>query len=123
LPARKEPQIAGTPKVTTAVRLRGRGQKPVTISNDNSLRLAEFKDENNWGIQVGAFLKKDEAEAQLSTIGGLHVLSKSRANISPLTRNGQTLYRARFDGLSVKDAQTACKALAKLSSGCLIVAS
>ena len=123
LPPRKAPQIASTPRVSTAVKLRGRGEKAVTITNDKSLRLAEYKKETSWGIQVGAFLKKDEAEAQISAIGGLHVLSKSRPNVRPLTRNGQTLYRARFDGLSVKDAQAACKVLAKLTSGCLIVAS
>jgi len=87
--------------------------------HEKSLQRSKFAAaENNWGIQVGAFVKKQEADAQISTIGGLHVLAKSRPNVSPLTRNGQTLYRARFDGLSVKDAQAACKALA-----CLIVAS
>lgn len=120
VPTAKTPQIVSTP---TAIRLRGTNKKIVTVSNDDALRLSDFKDDNNWGIQVGAFKKKSEAEAQISTIGGLHILSKSRPNVSPLTRNGQTLYRARFDGLSVKDAQAACKALAKLSSGCLIVAS
>ena len=123
IPTRKTPQIASTRKIPTAVKIRGRGEETLTISNDTALRLADFQDENNWGIQVGAFLKKQEADAQISTIGGLHVLAKSRPNVSPLTRNGQTLYRARFDGLSVKDAQAACKALAKLTSGCLIVAS
>lgn len=123
VPKRAAPQVADTPKITQAVRLRGRDQESVTVSNDRSLRLSEFKSENSWGIQVGAFLKETEAQEQLSAVGGLHVLSKARANISPLTRNGQTLYRARFESLSVKDVQAACKALAKLASGCLIVAS
>ena len=123
IPKQASPQIAGTSKVTQAVRLRGRNSKPVIVTNDQSLRLSEFKTEASWGVQIGAFLKKSEAEAQISTVGGLHVLSKARPNISPLTRNGQTLYRARFEGLTVKDAQSACKALANLASGCLIVAS
>ena len=123
LPKRKEPQIAGTSNVSQAIRLRGRDSKPVTISNDKSLRLSEFNSEESWGIQVGAFLKKADADAQLSTVGGLHILSKARANVSPLTRNEQTLYRVRFDKMTIKDAQAACKSLANLASGCLIVAS
>jgi len=67
--------------------------------------------------------KSPQVVAQLSSVGGLHVLAKANANVSPLTRNGQTLYRAHFDGLSIKDAQAACKSLANLASGCLIVAS
>jgi len=123
LPPLKTPHIASTAKVTQAVRLRGRNQKSITVSNDRSLKLSEFETDLSWGIQTGAFLKKSEAKSQISTIGGLHILSKARSNVSPLTRNGQTLYRARFEGLSVKEAQLACKALANLASGCLIVAS
>jgi len=123
VPAQKKTQIASTQKITQAVRLRGRNKKPVIISNDQSLRLSGTESEASWGVQVGAFLKKNEAEAQISAVGGLQILSKARPNVSPLTRNGQTLYRARFENLSVKDAQSACKALANLVSGCLIVAS
>ena len=123
LPKPKEPQIARTSKVSQAIRLRGRDSKAVTISNDKSILLSDFKSEASWGIQVGAFLKKADADAQLSTISGLHILSKARANISPLTRNEQTLYRVRFDKMTIKDAQAACKSLANLASGCLIIAS
>ncbi len=123
VPTQKLPQIASSSTVTQAVRLRGTDRKTVTVSNDQSLRLSNFESGESWGVQVGAFLKKEEAEEQISSVGGLHVFTNAKPNISPLTRNGQTLYRARFDGLSVKDAQDACKSLANLASGCLIVAS
>lgn len=123
LPTRKSPQIANVPIVSEAVRLRGRNDKPLTITNDQSLRLSEFDSGTNWGIQVGAFSKKSEAEDQINAIGGLHTLSKAKAHVRPLTRNGQTLYRARFEDLSIKDAQEVCKTLAKLASGCLIITS
>jgi len=122
-PTQKTPQIASTSKVTQAVRLRGKNQKTVTVSNDESLHLSNIETGDNWGVQVGAFLKRAEAEAQISSVRGLRSLAKAKANVSPLTRNGQTLYRARFEGLSVKDAQAVCKSLANLSTGCLIVAS
>jgi len=79
IPTRKTPQIASTRKIPTAVKIRGRGEETLTISNDTALRLADFQDENNWGIQVGAFLKKQEADAQMGetiafvpTMGALH---------------------------------------------------
>ena len=123
IPTQKTPQIANSSEVAQAVKLRGIGKKTVTVSNDKSLQLSNFDSGESWGVQVGAFLRKAEAEAQISSVGGLNVLAKARPNVSPLTRNNQTLYRARFDGLSVKDAQAACKSLANLASGCLIVAS
>ena len=123
VPKQKPPQIASSPRVAQAVRLRGTNNKTVTISNDQSLRLSNSQSTDIWGVQIGAFLKRAEAEEQLLSVRGLHILAKANANVRPLTRNGQTLYRARFDGLSVKDAQAACKSLANLASGCLIVAS
>lgn len=122
-PSRKNVQLTSSVKVPQAIRLRGSDTKTVTISDDSSLQISNAQIETNWGIQVGAFLKKKDAEEQLSSVEGLHILAKAHANVRPLTRNGQTLYRARFDGLSVKDAQAACKLLANLASGCLIVAS
>lgn len=112
-----------TPQIAKAVRLRGRESQTITISTDKNLKLSNYQSDRDWGIQVGAFLKRSEAEAQIAAIGGLQALSKAKAGVSPLTRSGQTLHRARFEGLSVKEAQDACKALAQLASGCLIVAS
>lgn len=119
----KAPQIAATAKVPQVVRLRGINKKTVTVSNDQSLNLSESGSPDVWGVQIGAFLNKTQAENQISSVRGLHVFANAKANISPLTRNGQTLYRARFEGLTVKDAQAACKLLANMASGCLIVAS
>lgn len=123
VPAQTTPQIANTATIPQAVRLRGTNKETVTISNDRSLSLSNLKTEDSWGVQVGAFLKEEEAEAQMSAVSGLHILRTANAVVRPLTRNGQTLYRARFEGLSVKEAQAACKSLANLASGCLIVAS
>jgi len=121
----KAPQIA----IAQAVRLRGRDSKPVNIVTGDGpdqlapLKLSEAQFEDNWAIQIGAFLHKKQAEEQLDAVSGLHDLSKKQGYIRPLIRNGQTLYRARYEGLSIKEAQTACKALANLATGCLIMAS
>jgi len=125
VPKMKAPQIA----IAQAVRLRGRDSKPVNIVTGDGpdqlapLKLSEAQFEDNWAIQIGAFLHKKQAEEQLDAVSGLHDLSKKQGYIRPLIRNGQTLYRARYEGLSIKEAQTACKALANLATGCLIMAS
>jgi len=125
VPKMKAPQIA----IAQAVRLRGRDSKPVNIVTGNGpdelppLKLSEAQFEDNWAIQIGAFLHKKQAEEQLDAVSGLHDLSKKQGYIRPLIRNGQTLYRARYEGLSIKEAQTACKALANLATGCLIMTS
>ena len=52
-------------------------------------------------VQVGAFTKRENAQAMLNKLGG-------NLQISPLQRGGQTLYRVRTGPLtSVKDADTA----------------
>ena len=52
-------------------------------------------------VQVGAFYKRENAQAMLNKLGG-------NLQISPLQRGGQTLYRVRTGPLSsVKEADTA----------------
>lgn len=117
LPKMKAPQMA----VSKAVRLRGRDNKTITVGSGNEgIKFAENTSDETWGIQIGAFLRKDEAKAQISAVDG--VTGIKNGIIKPLVRNGQTLYRARYEDLSLSKAQAACKALAKLSTGCLIVA-
>lgn len=115
-PKRIEPDLAAT----QALRLRGRNNRDVTIvTGDKDLQMTGRED--IWAIQVGAFTKKIEAEDQVKAVDGVTGLKKG--TVRPLSRNGQTLYRARFENLTVAQAQKACKALAQLASGCLIVAS
>ena len=116
VPKRIEPELA----VTQAVRLRGRNNRPIAIVEGNKdIQLSARED--IWGIQVGAFAKKLEAEEHIAALDG--VTGLTTGTIRPLSRNGQTLYRARFENLTVTQAQKACKALAQLASGCFIVAS
>ncbi len=120
VPDIKEPQIA----VTQAVRLRGRDSRPLTVvTGDTPIRLSKHATDDKWAIQIGAFRREMDAQAQLDAVTGLHGLTAKSAHVKPLTRNSQTLYRARYEGLTVTQAQSACKALANLSAGCLIVAS
>ena len=120
VPDLEERQVA----TTHAVRLRGRDSQPVAVvTGAEPIRMSALSMEDKWAIQIGAFRGADEAQAQLDAVTGLHGLTANSAKVKPLTRNGQTLYRARYEGLTVTQAQTACKALANLATGCLIVAS
>lgn len=117
LPKQITPELA----VNNVVRLRGRHNKTITVgAADKAIKFANHPTEENWGIQVGAFLRKDEAKAQIEAVAGVTGIKDGQ--IRPLVRNGQTLFRARYENLSISGAQAACKALAKLSTGCLIVA-
>ena len=114
---RKVPQMA----VNQAVRLRGHNNRTITVgSGNNDIKFAKNVSHETWGIQVGVFQNEDEAKAQIKAINGVRGIENGI--IRPLVRNGETLYRARFENLSISKAQTACKALAKLAAGCLIVA-
>lgn len=120
VPSIPKPQIA----VTQAVRLRGRDSQPIAVVTGNQpIRLSAQSIDDKWAIQIGAFRREAQAQAQLDAVTGLHGLTVKSAKVKPLTRNGQTLYQARYVGLSIAQAQTACKALANLATGCLIVAS
>lgn len=117
LPKKKAPQMA----VSKAVRLRGRDNKTITVSpTAGTLKFANNVGDKNWGIQVGVFRHKHEAQAQIEALDGINAIRGGK--IRPVIRQGQTLFGARFENLSISQAQTACKALANLSTGCLIVA-
>ena len=108
--------------VTQAVRLRGRDNKIVTVTAEESpVKFAKSSNAKNWGIQIGAFRNKKSAQNQIDAAARLVELQTG--TVEPLKRNGKTLYRARFNNLSITNAQAACKALADLPAGCLIVVS
>ena len=105
--------------VTQAVRLRGRDNKIVTVTaGESPVKFAKGTSAQNWGIQIGAFRNKQSAQNQINAASRLVELQTG--TVEPLNRNGKTLYRARFNNLSIIKAQAACKALADLPTGCLI---
>ena len=55
------------------------------------------------------------AKAQPSLLTGAEVV------ISPVTSQGNTIYRARLSGLTETDARRACKSLERKDIGCLTV--
>jgi D-alanyl-D-alanine carboxypeptidase len=79
---------------------------------------------NEWGVQLGAFRSKGDAERQLLTTALRDVpeLSGGLRRVEAAKVQGVTIYRAQFVGLSQSDALGACEALARAQAACLPLA-
>jgi D-alanyl-D-alanine carboxypeptidase len=79
---------------------------------------------NDWGVQLGAYRAKGDAERQLLTTALKDVpqLTGGLRRIEAANVQGVTIYRAQFVGLSQADAQAACATLARMDADCLPLA-
>ncbi|WP_424927985.1 serine hydrolase [Amaricoccus tamworthensis] len=79
---------------------------------------------NDWGVQLGAFRAKGDAERQLLTTALKDVphLSGGLRRIETANLDGVRVFRAQFVGLSQAAAVSACEELARLSSDCVPIA-
>ncbi|MAH83333.1 MAG: hypothetical protein CBB68_03080 [Rhodospirillaceae bacterium TMED8] len=77
-----------------------------------------------WGIQVGAYTRRDQAVRAANTAMSLvpAQLQKGLITISPvLIAKNKTLYRARIYGLKKKVAHTTCRSLKQSNHPCIAV--
>lgn len=76
-----------------------------------------------WGIQVGAYSSAESAANALQTATSTagEVLDSAGVALTPIARDGATLYRARFLGLTEAEAEEACRALKRGDLPCAIV--
>ena len=89
---------------------------------DGPPRIVEFDKHSRWGIQVGAFMRSDQAETMAlkarKTLPTL--LDGGIVSVVPLTKkNGRVLHRARVYGLSKREAYRACKLLERRRIPCM----
>ena len=79
---------------------------------------------NEWGVQLGAFRSKGDAERQLLTTALRDVpeLAGGLRRVEAAKVQGVTIFRAQFVGLSQAEALGACEALARAQSACLPLA-
>lgn len=75
---------------------------------------------NEWGVQLGAYRAKGDAERQLLTTALKDVpeLSGGLRRVEPAKVQGVTVFRAQFVGLSQAEALGACAALARMQADC-----
>jgi D-alanyl-D-alanine carboxypeptidase len=76
-----------------------------------------------WLIQVGAFPKEVEAQERLREAKsmGKTVLAKAEPFTEKFVKGAQEYYRARFDGLSQKSAEAACKYFQRNEIVCMAI--
>lgn len=76
-----------------------------------------------WGVQVGAFANRHQAEKALlqTALRELQSLEGSERRIDYATVNGHKKYRARFVGLNQADANMACARLRARNQPCFPV--
>jgi D-alanyl-D-alanine carboxypeptidase len=79
---------------------------------------------NDWGVQLGAYRAKGDAERQLLTTALKDVpqLSGGLRRVEAARVQGVTVYRAQFVGLSQSEALAACASLAQMQADCLPLA-
>jgi D-alanyl-D-alanine carboxypeptidase len=75
---------------------------------------------NAWGVQLGAFQSKADAERHLLTTALRDVpeLSGGLRRVEPAQVQGMTLYRAQFVGMSQEAAIGACSRLNRAQAAC-----
>lgn len=80
--------------------------------------------DEGWKIQVGSFVKADDAKRQLTQIREIlgTRLEKAEARTETVNLKGKKMYRARFAKLSQAQAVTLCAQLTRLKTGCLPIA-
>lgn len=79
---------------------------------------------NEWGVQLGSYRAKGDAERQLLTTALMDVpeLSGGLRRVEAARVQGVTVYRAQFVGLDQRAALAACESLARMKADCLPLA-
>ncbi|WP_297800577.1 SPOR domain-containing protein [uncultured Brevundimonas sp.] len=76
----------------------------------------------NSRVQIGAFSSREQAEAQYSAAASRHggLTSGARRQIEAIERDGKTLYRTSFGGLSRERATSLCNAIKASGGSCFV---
>ena len=92
-------------------------------SADQQTRRDVQPTNGQWGIQVGAHLSREKAEAQVRDIQqqAADLVGGSKAAIVPLDVRGETFYRVRFGAFTPAKAESLCDQLQKRGTSCLVV--
>ncbi len=98
------PSAAAAPKAKTAQARTAVAAAPAVVASLPSGKAS---------IQIGAFDREADAKDKLRKIQKSYGdrMALSSPVVTPTTRNGKTLYRARFTGYSLKDAGNLCRTL------------
>jgi D-alanyl-D-alanine carboxypeptidase len=98
--------------------------EPVALTDPGKAAGGGTTGGNDWGVQLGAFRAKGDAERQLLTTALKDVpeLDGGLRRVEAASTQGVTVYRAQFVGLSQREALAACASLARMQADCLPLA-
>ncbi|NNE58068.1 MAG: D-alanyl-D-alanine carboxypeptidase [Hellea sp.] len=111
------------PQMASAITLRkSTGELVQVVRGTENIKIPQQRDQ--WSIQLGAFTDPVQADAYLTSIqqSGIGEIASAQKLVTPVTRRGAQLYRARLTGLPSIYAHGACQKLAQLSRDCLVIA-
>jgi hypothetical protein len=75
---------------------------------------------NHWGVQIGAFRTRSQAERMLQHVkGNYHELHDGEPLVATVKVRGGRMYQARFTGLTQPNAAGACNALQARGHTCV----
>jgi D-alanyl-D-alanine carboxypeptidase len=119
--ARTTPVAQGSASPGSASTFAAEALTPVARNEGRPPVEAGSTGDTNWGVQLGAFRSKGDAERHLLTMAlrDLPHLSGGLRRIETAQVQGVTLFRAQFVGLSQGAAEGACATLARERADCL----
>ncbi|MEC7512299.1 MAG: D-alanyl-D-alanine carboxypeptidase, partial [Pseudomonadota bacterium] len=117
-PARNPEQMAGQ---TNEQKPR---KRPTIVTEPTLVPEQSVARDESWKIQVGSFVKADDARRQLTQIKQIlgTRLEEAEAQTETVNLKGKKIYRARFAKLSQAQAVTLCAQLTRMRTGCLPIA-
>jgi D-alanyl-D-alanine carboxypeptidase len=97
--------------------------EPEIGQGDAAVEPSEIAVEESWGVQVGAFTKREPAaRAAANAMSTLpDVLGSSQPQVIEVITETTTIYRARLSGLDEATAREACRQLRAKQAACLAV--
>jgi D-alanyl-D-alanine carboxypeptidase len=118
--AASEPAVRGAGSTFAVGARPAREAEPIAVASSS----AGSTGRNDWGVQLGAYRAKGDAERQLLTTALQDVpqLDGGLRRVEAVKVQGVTIFRAQFVGMTQADALAACEALARLQADCLPLA-
>ncbi|AZU03838.1 D-alanyl-D-alanine carboxypeptidase [Glycocaulis alkaliphilus] len=116
------PDLVRPGRDTGSDRVRFDSTAPATLPVASASQPAARAASGGWAVQVGAFGSRAVAQARLETVLGLApALSGATQVTEEVTRDGRSLWRARFEAIDPATARQVCAELARLNEACFAV--
>ncbi len=118
-PPPQAPKTGSDPRVQPATTKQGSGLHLITQAAAAETLLPHQGGNGNWAIQVGAFGSESDARHAADSARGS--VGDARSTVGAVKHAHNTMYRARFTGLSRDSAVQACEKLSHGKKSCVVL--